>query len=399
MQISRDGQKALQEANQALRELNETLEQQVGERTREIARQLEHLTALRTIDMAITGSMDLRVTLNIVLDQVTTQLGVDAASVLILDSSAQTLQFAANKGFRTRATQHTSLRMGEGYAGRCALERRTLIIPNLPDALNKFSESPQFPAEGFVAYCAVPLMAKGQVKGVLEIFHRTPLAIEQEWQDFLEALGGQAAIAIDNASLFDSLQRVNTDLTLAYDSTLEGWSRALDLRDKETEGHTQRVSELTLRLARAMSVPNAELVHIRRGALLHDIGKMAIPDSILLKPGPLTEEEWEVMRKHPVYAHRLLSPIPYLHNSIDIPYCHHEKWDGTGYPRGLKGDQIPLAARIFAVVDVWDALRSDRPYRRAWPEEKAREYIREQADKHFDPKVVAVFLNMETIRG
>ncbi|MBU6391303.1 MAG: HD domain-containing protein [Planctomycetes bacterium] len=184
------------------------------------------------------------------------------------------------------------------------------------------------------------------------------------------------------------------ELTLAYDTTIEGWSRALDLRDKETEGHTLRVTEMTLKLAQTLGVKKEELTHIRRGALLHDIGKMGIPDSILLKPDELTEEEWQIMRKHPEYAYQLLSPITYLHKALDIPYCHHEKWDGSGYPRGLKGEQIPLAARIFAVTDVWDALHSDRPYRPALPKGKAIEYIQAQSGTHFDPHVVKVFLKM-----
>jgi HD-GYP domain-containing protein (c-di-GMP phosphodiesterase class II) len=240
----------------------------------------------------------------------------------------------------------------------------------------------------------VPLIAKGQVQGVLEVFHRQSLRPDQEWMEFFETLGGQAAIAIDNAALFNSLQRTNIDLTLAYDATIEGWSHALDLRDKETEGHTQRVTEMTVRLAQAMNIPDDEIVHIRRGALLHDIGKMGIPDGILLKPGPLTDDEWVVMRKHPVYAYEMLSPIQYLGPALEIPYCHHEKWDGSGYPRGLLGGQIPLSARIFAIVDVWDALRSDRPYRTAWPEEKVREHVRSLSGTHFDPKVVAAFLQI-----
>jgi putative nucleotidyltransferase with HDIG domain len=170
--------------------------------------------------------------------------------------------------------------------------------------------------------------------------------------------------------------------------------RALDLRDKETEGHTQRVTELTLKLARAAGMTEEELVHVRRGALLHDIGKMGVPDHILLKPGKLTDEEWVEMRKHPVFAYELLSPIAYLRPALDIPYCHHEKWDGTGYPRGLKGEQIPLAARLFAVADVWDALRSDRPYRQSWPKEKVIEHIKSLSGTHLDPKSVELFLSM-----
>jgi HD-GYP domain-containing protein (c-di-GMP phosphodiesterase class II) len=204
----------------------------------------------------------------------------------------------------------------------------------------------------------------------------------------------QAAIAIDNASLFDELQHSNAELNLAYDTTIEGWSRALDLRDEGTEGHTERVTEMTERLARAVGMEESQLVHVRRGALLHDMGKMGIPDSILLKRDALSREEWDVMRRHPLYAYEMLSPIIYLRYSLDIPYCHHEKWDGTGYPRGLRGEQIPLAARIFALVDVWDATTSDRPYRQAWTKDQAREYVLTQSGKHFDPQIVQTFLSI-----
>jgi putative nucleotidyltransferase with HDIG domain len=229
------------------------------------------------------------------------------------------------------------------------------------------------------------------VKGVLEVFHRRAFSPDPEWLQFLQTLAGSAAIAIDNAQLFTELEKSNGELMRAYDTTIDGWSRALDLRDKETEGHTQRVTEMTLRLARAMGVPDEAMTHVRRGALLHDIGKMGIPDSILLKPGPLDEEEWAIMKCHPAYALELLKPIKYLHPALDIPYCHHEKWDGSGYPRGLKGEDIPLCARIFAVVDVWDALRSDRPYRQGWSEERVRAHIRNGSGSHFDPAVVEAF--------
>jgi putative nucleotidyltransferase with HDIG domain len=245
-----------------------------------------------------------------------------------------------------------------------------------------------------VSYFAAPLLSKGKVNGVLEIFHRSALEPDEEWLAFLEALAGQAAIAIQNTSLLDDLQRSNTELSEAYQSTIEGWSRALDLRDKETEGHTQRVTELSLELARSFGFSDTELVHIRHGALLHDIGKMGVPDRILLKEGKLTEDEWDKMRQHPGFAHEMLLPIHYLRPALDIPYCHHEKWDGSGYPRGLKGHEIPLTARIFAVVDVWDALTSDRPYRLAWSREKTLAYIREGAGSHFDPYVVEVFMDL-----
>jgi putative nucleotidyltransferase with HDIG domain len=183
-------------------------------------------------------------------------------------------------------------------------------------------------------------------------------------------------------------------LILAYDTTLEGWSAALDLRDKETEGHTQRVTKITVKLAESMGFNQEELVQVRRGALLHDIGKMGVPDRILHKPGKLDEEEWKIMRMHPVHAYQMLKEIAYLHEALDIPYCHHEKWDGAGYPRGLKGEEIPLEARIFAVVDIYDALTSDRPYRQSWTREETLSYIRGLSGNHLDPQVVGAFLKM-----
>jgi response regulator RpfG family c-di-GMP phosphodiesterase len=196
------------------------------------------------------------------------------------------------------------------------------------------------------------------------------------------------------ARMVEELQLSHLEMTAAYEGTIEGWARALEQRDQETRGHSDRVMELTLRLADYMGFPEEQWVDLRRGVRLHDIGKMGVPDHILLKDGPLTDEEWAIMRLHPVYAYQLLSLVPYLHTALDVPYCHHEKWDGSGYPRGLKGEQIPLMARIFAVVDVWDAMTSDRPYRAAMPQSAALDYIRQQAGKHFDPAVAQAFLKM-----
>jgi PAS domain S-box-containing protein len=359
-------------------------------------RHLQQVQSLHEIDNAISGSLDLRVTFNVFLDQIVSQLGADAGDILLLNQQTQTLEFAAARGFHTPALQHTHLRVGEGLAGRAALDRKVVTVPDLVADPASLSRSPFLQNERFASYYGVPLIAKGRVNGVLEIFQRSQVERTTEWLDFLETLAGQAAIAIDNAELYENLQRANISLSLAYDTTLEGWSRALDLRDRETEGHTERVSEMTLRLAREMAIHEAELVHIHRGALLHDIGKMGIPDAILFKPGPLTEDEWTIMRLHPVFAHELISPIEFLRPALDIPYCHHEKWDGSGYPRGLKGEQIPLAARLFAVADVWDALSSDRPYRNAWDQSQVRQYLREQSGSHFDSKVVEVFLRTLT---
>jgi putative nucleotidyltransferase with HDIG domain len=354
---------------------------------------LQHLVALRTVDQTINASLDLRFTLDVLIEQVIAQLRVDAADVLLFDSAMRTLTFAAGRGFRTKEIERLSLRLGEGYAGRVALEQRTLTIRNLA-AARETGRTTILAGEGFVAYCGVPLIAKGQVTGVLEVFHRAPFIADAEWLDLLEMLAGQAALAIDNARLFEDLQRSSARLVQSYDATIEGWSRALELRDPVTEGHTQRVAELTERVARAVGVGEAELVHIRRGALLHDIGKIAVPDHILLKETGLTEAEWVIMRRHPEFAYELLKPIPYLQPALDIPHYHHEKWDGTGYPCGLQGEAIPLPARIFALVDVWDALRSDRPYRTAWNDPDARAYLRAQAGTHFDPNLVERFLKL-----
>ena len=355
---------------------------------------LQRLDALHDIDAAINASLDLRLILKVFVDQVIARLGVDAAAVSLLNSRTHMLEYMAGRGFRTQALEQTRQRLGEGTTGRAALERRTIHIANLREAGKGFRRTALLLGEGFVTYYGVPLIAKGQVMGVLEVFQRALLEPDAEWLDFLNVLAEQAAIAIDNATLFDNLQRSNAELTMAYDATIEGWSRALDLRDKETEGHTRRVTEMTVQLARAFGLNDEELAQMRRGALLHDIGKMGIPDRILLKPGPLSDDEWVLMKMHPAFAYEMLSPIRYLRPALDIPYCHHEKWDGTGYPRGLKGEQIPRAARIFAMVDVWDALRSDRPYRPAWPEERVREHLRSLSGTHFDPQVVEAFLNL-----
>jgi putative two-component system response regulator len=184
------------------------------------------------------------------------------------------------------------------------------------------------------------------------------------------------------------------ELKTAYDSTLEGWTRALELKDKETEGHSRRVTELTLKMAKALGLDEDQQTDIFNGARLHDIGKMGIPDEILNKPGPLTDEERAIIELHPRTAYEILKDIDYLHSSIDIPYFHHENWDGSGYPLGLKGEKIPIAARIFSIVDNWDALNSDRPYRKAWSRQQAFEYIQAEAGKKFDPALVDLFLSL-----
>lgn len=361
---------------------------------RRVRRSAQRFEALRQIDRSFNSSLDLRVTLEVLLDQLCSQMQVDAVTVLLLNPVDQVLEYVAGRGFRTSSLQNTRLKLGEGYGGIAALERQSVSIPNLAVTPGGFSRTGLIEEEGFVSYYAQPLIAKGQVKGVVEIFQRRWFEPDEEARDFLEALATHAATVIETASLFNDLQRTNIELSLAYDSALMGWSKALELRDQETAGHTQRVTELTLRIARALGMSARDLVHIRRGAILHDIGKMDIPESIWLKKERLSPEEWSIIRSHPLLTYELLSPIPYLRPALNIPYCHHERWDGRGYPRGLRGEQIPLEARIFAVADVWDALTSDRPYRRAWPRARAFEYIRENAGKHFDPKVVELFFKI-----
>lgn len=363
----------------------------------QVHNQLNWLNALREIDLAITSTFDLRANLSILLSQAVKLLSVDAATVLLLNTSKNTLDFEAGIGFQTDAPQTASIKMGESYAGKAAQEQMLIKIPNLSnDPDNQFLTG-FFKGEGFVSYYGAPLVVKGNVIGVLEVFSRSIVERSDDWFNFYGTLTGQAAIAVDNARLFQGMQQANLELISTYDDTIEGWSRAMDMRDRETEGHTQRVTKQTLELAQFMGVPDVELPHFRRGALLHDIGKIGVPDNILFKSNALTEEEWEIMRRHPVLAREMLLPIRFLKDAaIDIPYCHHEKWDGTGYPRGLKDLEIPLSARIFAVVDVWDALTSDRPYRPAWSAEKALAYIREQTGKHFDPDVVKVFIELRS---
>jgi HD-GYP domain-containing protein (c-di-GMP phosphodiesterase class II) len=359
-----------------------------------VQRQIQRLSALRTIDLAISGSVDLKVTLDILVDQVVSKLHVDATDVFVFNDNTRTLEYASGSGFRSASRQNTRLRVGEEYAGQAVLRRKVISIADLSATEYEFFRSSFFLKEGFVAYYAVPLVAKGQIKGVLEIFNRTRLNPDQEWLDFLEALGMQAAIAIADAQLFESLQRTNTELIVAYDATIESWAQTIELRDRELPGHIHRLTDVAESLAQRMGFKNDRLLNFRRGVLLHDIGKLVITDSILMKPGPLEPEEVAEVRMHPIYAFQLLSSIPFLNSAMPIPYCHHERWDGSGYPRGLRGEEIPLEARIFSVVDVWDSLTSNKPYRKAWKNEDAAHYLREQSGKGFDPMIVEEFLRM-----
>ncbi|MGQ9502143.1 MAG: HD domain-containing phosphohydrolase [Anaerolineae bacterium] len=358
----------------------------------EAQRQLQRLRIIHNFETTLITTMEVENIIRALLDQAVSQLEAIAANVWLYEPDTQMLRHMAGHGFAIPPADRSALHLGEGYAGRAALTGQIVKTVRPLSEWPDVSQSILHHDGSLVYYYGIPLLARDQLRGVLELFTRHSWEVDPEYLHFLDTLASQAAMMLDNAQLFRDLQQAHQELIAAYDATLESWVRTLDLRDHETEGHTQRVANMTVALARLMGFEEPALTHMRRGALLHDIGKIAIPDSILLKPGPLTEEEQRIMRKHPEYAYELLSRFAFLRPALDIPYCHHERWDGTGYPRGLKGEAIPFAARIFAIVDMWDALRSDRPYRAALPWEQAYALIKGQSGTHFDPEVVKVFL-------
>jgi PAS domain S-box-containing protein len=361
---------------------------------KQIETQLQWMKSLHTIDIAIANTLELQMTFSVLTETAVAHLGVDAVDVMLFKPAENTLEYAAGKGFYSDRMTKGCVRLGEGLAGQVAARQEKMYISNLSAIGDTFTRAKQCVEENFISYAGIPLIAKGQLKGVLEVFQRALLTPDSEWFNFFETIAGQAAIAIDNAQLFEGMERSNRNLSLAYDATIEGWSRALDLRDRQTEGHSRRVTDLTVKLAKAVGMSEEEIVHARRGALLHDMGKLGVPDGILLKPDKLTDEESRIMRQHPQFAYSMLSGITYLQPALDIPYCHHERWDGTGYPRGLKGKQIPIAARLFSVVDVWDALLTPRPYHTRWSKEKAIDYLCRQSGMQFDPNAVEFFLRI-----
>ena len=353
---------------------------------------LNKLQTLRRVDTAITSSLEVEDVLKTVLTQVVEGLLVDIAVIYLYDEDSETLNYTSNIGFTTKGNPDIRINLGQGYVGKVAVQKTPVFVPEIDYTSDGKAYPYSFVAEGVTSYYGFPLISKGKFKGVLEILNRERLDPDEEWHEFAETLARQTAIAVDNLTLFSNLQQANQELREAYDATIEGWARALEIRDKETEGHSRRVVSLTADMALKFGFKTADLEHILRGVILHDIGKMGIPDEILHKPGPLNEEEWTIMRRHPVYAYEMLKEIEYLKPALNIPHYHHERWNGSGYPEGLKGEAIPLEARIFAVVDAWDALTSDRPYRDAWSVEKTRQYLMDQAGKEFDPEIVKVFL-------
>jgi PAS domain S-box-containing protein len=353
---------------------------------------IARLSSLRRIDQLINSLAPVELGLQQVVLEAINSMEIDAAAILLKTGPHKVLQTAAHHGFYHPDSTGIELRQNDGYAGKAAMNRVTVSAENIQAPSSEFTRSEMATREGFHAYGCTPIIVKGNLLGLLEVFRKEDRAPSEDTLDFMQTLAGQAGILMDTLTSFKELNIANDQLFLAYDANIEGWSRALDYRDRETEGHSQRVTEITIALAELIGVPQDQFKYIRWGALLHDIGKMGIPDSILHKPGKLTGQEWEIMKLHPTIARDLLKPIIYLEPSLDIPYCHHEHWDGSGYPRGIHGDDIPLAARIFSVADVWDALRSNRPYRPAWPEAQVLEHLKDIAGTHLDPQMIALFL-------
>lgn len=342
--------------------------------------------ALVGVGSVINSSLGLKRVLEEVMDGLIALMGAERGFLMLKELDDLKVQIA--RGIDREDINKDAFAISNTIVWRVAETGEAILTTNA-QADPRFGAQVSVAAYHLLSIMCAPLKIKDELIGVIYVDNRAHTGIfRNEDLELISAFANQAAVAIDNARLFDDLQ-------IAYQATLEGWVRALDLRDKETEGHTKRVTALTQRLAQMMNVDDEALGHITRGALLHDIGKMAIPDGILLKPGSLTPDERAMIQKHPVYAYEMLSPIKFLHSALDIPYCHHEKWNGTGYPRGLKGEEIPFAARIFAVIDVWDALVSDRPYRKGMDPIEVKKEISSQSGVHFDPQVVDVFLKMD----
>jgi len=378
-----------------------TLEQIVAD---EMQSRLNQLQALMEIGSVINSSLGRKRVLEEVMDSLIKLMRAERGFLILLDPIDGKWKAETSRGIDHINLDEEAFKVSRTIVRKTAETGEPILTTNA-------QEDPRFGGqESVIAFnlrsilCA-PLKIKDKLIGVVYVDNRVRTGIFQESDlRLITAFADQAAVAINNADLIENLRKTNfqleaanIELGIAYEATLRGWVTALDIRDKETEGHTQRVTVLTQRLAQRMGVNRDAMEHITRGALLHDIGKMAISDEILRKKGALTPEERAVMQEHPVHAYKMLSAIEFLRPALDIPYCHHEKWDGTGYPRRLKGEEIPFAARIFAVIDVWDALTSERPYHKAWPHDEVRQKIKADADKHFDPQVVDAFMDLEDL--
>ena len=352
------------------------------------SRDIEH-----SISRILQSSLDVRDGMPNVLKTLAEVLEADAIITLQFDPRAHRFKLLMTHGLDSGALAKLNFHHDLGMAGR-SLDGRMAWIEDLHSPARTVNQISPLREEGFRSYLALPLIRNGNLIGALEIAWRSPQYSDTWDVGFLERIAEQIAFVMERTNVLNDYREINTELTVRYNAMIEGLSRALELRDLETEGHTRRVSRLTMRLVEYMGIAADQWDAIRQGALLHDIGKIGIPDAILLKPGSLTPRERQVMEQHVVYGYNILAPITSLRPVLDITLYHHEHWDGSGYPYGLKGENIPLVARIFAFVDVFDALTSDRPYRMAWSRTQALEYIQEQSGRWFDPHIVVRFIQV-----
>jgi HD-GYP domain-containing protein (c-di-GMP phosphodiesterase class II) len=357
--------------------------------------QFKRMQALANIDRAIISTLDIDVITDIVFDQITLQLGAEICILFLQDPI--TSQFVCK---RTKGLPGLNGNMGMTFnppfvfAQKAIISGGMLFIDDLSLARSEKEIDLPFPYKYIHFYSAIPLVNSSKTIGVLEVCSTKSILPDWEWKNFFGMVARQATIAIEHLSLIENIQHLNKEILYAYESTLKGWAKALEYKDRETKGHSERVTEMAILLGKALDLNEEELLQLRRGAILHDIGKMCIPEKILFKTEPLTEEEWEIMKQHPIFAQEFLADIQFIQPALNIPLFHHERWDGSGYPYGLKGKQIPLSVRIFMVVDVWDALTSLRPYREAWSNLEARIYFKQNSGIQFDPDVVTKFLEL-----
>lgn len=351
-----------------------------------------------SICQLLQSSMDVKGPLPSVLELLAPVVQADAMTTLTYNERTQRLDLLATYKLDARVIAKLKLYFETGLAGKPSEERRSIWIQDMQDSNLLLRPVSPLMQDGFRSYLALPLIGHNDYLGILEVVWRAPQEVQPSQLDFLERMAEHIAFTMERTSIVKDLRQRNKELASTYNAMIEGLSRALELRDLETEGHTRRVSVLMMRFVEHMQIPAEQWDAIRQGALLHDIGKLGIPDAILLKPGSLTPQERQVMQQHAVYGYNVLAPIINLRPTLDIALYHHERWDGSGYPYGLIGEQIPLVARLFAVVDVFDALTSDRPYRPAWSHVQAIEYIKEQAGKQFDARVVQLFLQITNQR-
>ena len=373
-----------------IRALTETLSYSVIQ----VENQMKKVQAEYSVNRILQSGMSLRETFRAIFELLSDLADVEAAIVLKYKPASQQFDLLVTHGIDAKSLAKIHLYIENGLTRRTVGGGRSIQAGNWMASELGESHFNLFAQEGFQAHITIPLIGRYDLLGVIEIFWRASHDIDTWKLEILQMVGEAVTFFLEHTTIIEALKRRNDELSSTYTATIEGLSRALELRDLETDGHTRRVSALTLRLTEHMQIPADQRASIQQGALLHDIGKLGIPDAILLKPGSLTPREWKVMQQHPLYAYNILAPIVSLREALDIPLYHHERWNGTGYPYGLAGEQIPLSARLFAVVDVYDALTSDRPYRSAWSRSQALEYLQEQAGQQFDPHVVAHFLEM-----